>query len=522
MNKSSVRKNSDKTNTLEKKQIQALKLQNDSLSELLTKLSRFYEGITPDVDKEMQVLRSHLAGKPNYTLANISISKLTKLLMEHTNDIKLKSSQTITKMESAVKKLQKLNNLPNEVKNQTIRFLTELDPRSVSIYSALPQFEKAIEIYQQALENANPAKKNRPLKGAANIYLASEQSNRLHKNITMELKELIEQFYQADKKDQQLKDIRLRLLQGISPEELLECCLFLIRIIVKDVLKETNVTERFVNGLHNSLLKINRQVEHNLDEAKKHQQDRVENLASMKDHIQGIDSAVNDSTCLDSLKTQASLYLKKLSASVSEQEALDKADEQALIAMLTSIQSELTRLEEKAAAYKKKLYKQSLTAKQDPLTKLPNRLAYNERIELEVERWKRKSAPLSVAIVDIDHFKKINDQYGHAAGDKTLTVIARHLQNSLRSTDFVARWGGEEFILLFPDTDAQKVEKPLEAIRRDLEKIPFTFKGERVTITTSIGATTFKDGDDIEKVFERADSNLYIAKNSGRNRVNLD
>lgn len=521
MNSSNLQKNAKKASSLEKKQIQALKQQTESLSELLVKLSRFYEGITPDVDKEMSVLRSHLVGRPNYTLANISISKLTKLLMQHTDAIKVKSSQTINKMGSALKKLQRLDNLSNAVKNETVRFLTELDNHSVSIYSALPQFEKTIEIYQRALENTKSTDEAKSQKNADDMPF-SEQTARLHKNITMELKELIEHFCQVDQKDQQLQDIRQRLLEGITPDELLECCLFLIRIIVRDVIKEAHLNERFVVGLHKSLHIINRQVEKNLDSAKQNQQHRAENLSLIKDHIQGIDSAVNESTSLERLKAQTSQYLEKLSANISVREELDKADEKALLTMLTALQTELTKLEEKASKYKKKLNKQSLAAKQDPLTKIPNRMAYNERVDLEVQRWQRNGAPLSVAIVDIDHFKRINDMYGHAAGDKTLAVIARHLQNNLRSTDFVARWGGEEFILLFPDTDASQVKQPLEVIRRDLAKIPFAFRGEKVTITTSIGASSFQNGDDIDSVFARADRNLYLAKNSGRNKVTLD
>jgi diguanylate cyclase (GGDEF)-like protein len=158
----------------------------------------------------------------------------------------------------------------------------------------------------------------------------------------------------------------------------------------------------------------------------------------------------------------------------------------------------------------------------DPLTKIPNRIAYNERMEQEFQRFRRHNTPLCVAVVDIDHFKQINDKYGHAAGDKTLQVIAKQLRANLRKTDFLARWGGEEFVLLFPDSALNDLLDPLNEIRTKLESLPFKCKQQPVTITASFGLTQFQPEDTIEDVFERADKHLYTAKNNGRNQIVSD
>lgn len=124
-------------------------------------------------------------------------------------------------------------------------------------------------------------------------------------------------------------------------------------------------------------------------------------------------------------------------------------------------------------------------------------------------------------MLDLDHFKRINDNYGHLAGDKVLKIIASVLRKRLRGTDFIARFGGEEFVLLVPNTSLAVGAKLAETLRAAIEACPFHFKGERVTITVSMGMTTFKAGEHSDLVLKRADQALYRAKNAGRNRVEL-
>jgi len=107
------------------------------------------------------------------------------------------------------------------------------------------------------------------------------------------------------------------------------------------------------------------------------------------------------------------------------------------------------------------------------------------------------------------------------AGDKALKVVAKALQGALRDTDFIARFGGEEFVVLLPNINPDKFQKPLETLRQTIKSIPFRFRDARVEITISIGATLFREGDHTTDAFERADKALYSSKNSGRDQVNL-
>lgn len=153
----------------------------------------------------------------------------------------------------------------------------------------------------------------------------------------------------------------------------------------------------------------------------------------------------------------------------------------------------------------------------DALTGVYSRVAYDERISQELARWNRYQTPFSYVIIDIDHFKRINDSYGHNAGDKALKIIAQLMQQYVRQSDYVFRIGGEEFVLLLTNTDAQQANEMVTNLRTAIADSSVHFKGEPVTLTLSAGITETRDGDDVESIYVRADAALYQAKHSGRN-----
>jgi diguanylate cyclase len=166
---------------------------------------------------------------------------------------------------------------------------------------------------------------------------------------------------------------------------------------------------------------------------------------------------------------------------------------------------------------KEQVRKKQEEATHDPLTGVANRLAYNQKIESEIARNKRYQSPLTLMVWDIDKFKSINDSYGHAAGDKVLKVIAKLLSSNIRETDFVARFGGEEFVIVMPETEINAAEGVAEKLRTTIENSEFHFRGKRVVITASCGIAEIKHNETEEQLFQRADDALYEAKDSGRN-----
>ncbi|MEJ2693335.1 MAG: diguanylate cyclase [Candidatus Thiodiazotropha sp.] len=160
-------------------------------------------------------------------------------------------------------------------------------------------------------------------------------------------------------------------------------------------------------------------------------------------------------------------------------------------------------------------------ASHDPLTGLYNRRELEQQIQDEVERAKRYAHPLGLLWLDIDHFKRVNDSYGHLAGDKVLRKLSHLLQKSVRSVDYVARYGGEELVIVLPEVDANEAMEMAERLRHTVEAAQIEIsRKKQVSVTVSIGVAAFPvHGQDTKHLFKAADKAMYRAKQQGRNRV---
>lgn len=241
----------------------------------------------------------------------------------------------------------------------------------------------------------------------------------------------------------------------------------------------------------------------------------------IREQVDGLQSSVQQAADLDDLKHVLENHLEGLLGTMDQHQKQRDAREQEVAARLKSLSERVAHMEQEALGFREHLEEQRQKALIDPLTGLPNRAAWSERLEHEIQQWQQHGNTLSLAMLDLDHFKRINDSYGHLAGDKVLKIIATVLRKRLRGSDFIARFGGEEFVLLLPATPPAVGAKLLETLRAAIEACPFHFKGERVTITISMGLASFRVGEHSDLVLKRADQALYRAKNAGRNRVEL-
>ncbi len=164
-----------------------------------------------------------------------------------------------------------------------------------------------------------------------------------------------------------------------------------------------------------------------------------------------------------------------------------------------------------------KLQKLAIT---DGLTGLYNSRHFYNRLELEVSRSSRYDHPLSLLLMDIDYFKNYNDSYGHLEGDKVLVIIGKIIKACLRKMDSAYRYGGEEFTIILPETNAKDAETVAQRIRRSIEESEFRPEGfDPVTITISIGVTEYNPGEDLSSFVQRCDKAMYTSKNNGRNSI---
>ena len=242
---------------------------------------------------------------------------------------------------------------------------------------------------------------------------------------------------------------------------------------------------------------------------------------ALRQQMGGLQSSMLEAKDLPSLKQVVQMRLDGLLETVDVYERQRGEHEQELSDRLSVLVERVQSLEQAATGMREHLEEQRQKALRDPLTDLPNRAAWDDRLELEIARWQRFGGELLLAVVDIDHFKRINDSFGHLAGDRVLKIIANELRKRLRKTDFIARFGGEEFALLLPGTPAAAGLRVLDGLREGIEQCPFHFKGARIQVTLSGGLTSFVEAERAEQAFERADRALYRAKGAGRNRIEV-
>ena len=172
-----------------------------------------------------------------------------------------------------------------------------------------------------------------------------------------------------------------------------------------------------------------------------------------------------------------------------------------------------TRLQEQATEIETHISR-SMT---DPLTGLPNRREFNDRLEERMSAWSRRKEIFTLLILDVDHFKKLNDEHGHLAGDQVLAAMGRALRTAIRREDAVARYGGEEFAILLPNTGLAPAMQVAQNVRDAVARIVVKHNGKQIKITTSGGLAAIQANEQAESLIQRADAALYAAKAGGRN-----
>ncbi len=288
------------------------------------------------------------------------------------------------------------------------------------------------------------------------------------------------------------------------------------------VQQEQREIEDFLKQLTDRLQELDLNLQGAQEVSSSAQQEGAALDRTVQDHVRDIESSVRDATSIGELKQSVQQRLEVLRSHLEDYRSTEGQRQQQLSQQLSTLTTRLGALENEATELRTRISAERSQALLDPLTGIPNRLAYQERSAQELARWKRFKTPLCLFVWDVDNFKSINDTYGHKAGDKVLTTIAKLLHTQIRETDFLARYGGEEFVMLTSGADLNAARELGEKLRKAVETCGFHFRGEAVTITMSCGISAFRDGDSTESVFDRADKIMYRAKQAGRNQVACD
>ncbi|TMP02564.1 GGDEF domain-containing protein [Pseudoalteromonas sp. S3178] len=483
----------------------ARKHQVDILSNLAAKLSLSCKGLDTELDNRLARFRSALVKGVSFEDLSPLIDELVGLLQNQEAVQLAQQRDLFTSVQSAGKQLQKTKGLPDETR-RTLRHLLDHEINNVqSTHDYIPLLDQLISFYHQALQT----------KLSANQGEDSSVSSQMAK----QLLELANELVLEDESTDQIKVIKNTITDSDSLENLLDAAIKIISVVVKNINKERQSAQSFLTSLNQTLEELH----HSIVSTSKHSESmNVEfNILnkSIESKIKNLNEQTQQATSISSLKELVDNELKSLSEDFIAKEKLEQEDRQMLVSSFDSITKRIVTLESKLTTYKKRLNEQRFKSLLDGLTKLPNRAAFDERYNHEMHLFNVQPSDVTLAVIDVDHFKSINDRFGHTAGDITLQVISKALQKSVRKSDFIARYGGEEFVLLMPGVSLENAALPLDKVRKVIKNIPFKFREKQIEITISVGATQFKKGDTPLKAFDRADDALYEAKNSGRDRL---
>jgi diguanylate cyclase (GGDEF)-like protein len=283
---------------------------------------------------------------------------------------------------------------------------------------------------------------------------------------------------------------------------------------------ERSLVTEFISEIGVGLMEVERQYLDTMSQTGQNQNENTKFNSLLENHVEDMKKSAQLSTTLAEFRGLVMSRLASIRTALEEkrrsevlhQERL-KEEVECLNQNLNRMKKEVDQVHEKRKALEKEILI-------DPLTGVANRRALRERLRNELYRFQRYRHFFSMVLFDVDHFKVINDQYGHWAGDRCLKEIIKRIRPILRETDFIGRWGGDEFLVIFPGTGLESAAAVAERLRKLIENTRFVYHKQEISLSVSIGVTEILDSDQSqEAVFNRVDKAMYKAKKAGRNKV---
>ncbi|MAB42060.1 MAG: GGDEF domain-containing protein [Pseudomonadales bacterium] len=380
----------------------------------------------------------------------------------------------------------------------------------------------ALAIEAQAQEDvltAPPDETEPPADSASNINGEEQHFSQLAAHIESILLRLLAELQVLETQQTARDRLREQVSKGLNWYELTAALDALCDLVLGAQQSRQADFERYLLQLNERLS----QFQGNLEEAQSSYSGSLDAERELSGAIRGQVQVLNDSVRaaddLSSLKANVEARLNSLLENIDKARELREARDSEVAERLSTMVERIQAMEVEAQTFRHHLEEQRQQALIDSLTGLANRSGLQHRMSEEFERWQRYGGRLLLVVVDVDHFKSINDRFGHLAGDKVLRLIAQQVSRRLRKTDFIGRFGGEEFVILMPGVSPEQGIVALEELRSGIEGTPFHFKSEPVPVTISLGFTEFIRDDSLDSAFDRADKAMYQAKELGRNRV---
>jgi diguanylate cyclase len=495
----------DSLELTEKKQ----KQDQDLLCKTIMRLSVLAAEADPKLEPHLQLIRDHIKKGVEYTQLKDDIEKLTSVLSQM-EEAGISNKQNEDRKEALLFDFLRLR-YSSEKHHIAFNLLQES-------FQLNGDTKKLFSTISSIIEDNDP--------GVAQVNQTENHAQTLpqsdfHTVVSDKLAQLLKQIEIPDGFIEKAEFLKQQLEQPTEAGSFVclldKVTLLLIDINAKNQSKEAEI-DKFLNYITKQLTTLGLTLAESSIALMDASLNRSKLDQSVSEQMNDLQHRSSNATQLEPLKQVISSHLEKITKEIQEHKQKESIQREKYQNQLDELSQKIKAMELEAGDLQAKLITANTNAQRDVLTDLPNRLAYDERMKMEIARWQRYHTPLCLVIWDIDFFKKFNDQYGHQIGDKVLGHVAILFSKSIRRSDFIARFGGEEFVMLLPHTNKHSALKMAEKLRMLLEQNRLEIDELSLSITVSCGIAQFLKGDAQESAFKRADEALYRAKEGGRNQ----
>jgi len=499
-------------------------LQSNLLIQFIGKLTLVSKGIDLELDNRLAQLRTLFTKSAPISEIEEKISVISKLLQQHSIANRKNIAHVHEQFNQAGESLQKINGLPGDLRRDLRTLLTETKDGKDSLIQYIPLLSQLLTFYDHSLK-AKSGMANQGILQAPPVTLPESKNAIISGSVVLDAQFLekisisLSALSLSKAHTNDLLAIKKKLLANKSSDKILQNFIDIFDVIVADFKDEQRSAKNFLTSLSATLTTVQSAVKETIVAQKTSQ--KTNDMINLKLQSQLLDmtGAVEKALTLSQVKEDINEKLQIIANTLEQKSKFEQLNHQQLADKLNDMSAKVEQLEQQSEMFEEKLAEQQRKSMQDALTKLANRAAFDDFFAKAMIRFHRKSFPLALVVIDIDDFKKINDTYGHTAGDKTLQVIANSIVKNVSKGVFVGRYGGEEFVLIYSKVQEEALFAELNALNNFVARLPFKFKANKVSITLSIGATHIKPDDNIHIAFERADQAMYKAKKEGKNQV---
>ncbi|WP_061014643.1 GGDEF domain-containing protein [Photobacterium leiognathi] len=479
------------------------------LKRLITRLVIACRGINKELDERLQSISHELEQPTDISKLIPRLAIVERLVTQQADIIHKQNLRLDQKIHQAGETLSRYRDLPVQLRRDLRAVLSH--DSDVLLDNHL-RILRIVELYERTIKLVSANK----VPQLAQYQAEPTSTHQLE--LISELQYLITELDFNGEYGDKLQEIKNQLTNDIDTEKLATLQFQVLRLILDATLYERQASQTFLNNINGDLAELQKNTNQTAGKSLVIHQHRGELDSELSQVSQQLKTEINTNQSLKKASPELTSVALELDSIVERNIAL-KEREQALIEQLQHNENQIQQLIEQTHHYRQRLQDQEKSMLRDSLTQVYNRSAFMDRIEHEYRNWLRYQHPLAVALIDIDNFATINDNFGHLAGDKALKIIAKSIQQCLSDTDCLARVSGDNFMLLMPDSDEQRRKHLLTKIREAISRLPFRFKDKNISVSVSIGATLFEGNDDHHTVIERTEKALVSAQNAGTNRL---